>query len=120
MGNNNDKMIVRRDGYRVDGKLIEDIIQMHYAVEDCSVIGIPTYDNKAFIPTAIIVLKEEYRPSEMHILIEINNLCDSFLEPKDMPKNYLIRNEIPRDELGNIDINKVLGLDDPYVKKLTM
>lgn len=99
------RMIVRPDGHNVFPSTIEAIINSHNAVQNSVVIGVKSekYDNGK-IPTAIIVLKEEYKTMQDKIEQEINSLSLEKLPPRDVALCYKFVDSLPLTSVGKIDV----------------
>ena len=112
------RMIIRRDGHNVWPGKIEEIISTHYAVNKCVVIGIPSEENtNGVIPTAVIVLKDEYKNIQDKIIIEIDELLKLKLPGRDGVQDYIIRDSLPKTSVGKIDFRKV-ELEEINIRKL--
>ena len=97
------RMIIRPDGHNVWPSLIENVIAKHPAVSDCAVVGLPNneYENGK-IPTAFIVLKDGFKPSD-EIIAEIDALSKKHLPERDVAMAYRFCDELPLTLLGKVD-----------------
>ena len=108
-------MIVRHDGHNVFPKPIEDIILTHPAVEQCVVIGIRSEEYlNGKLPTACIVLKDEYKGKEDKIVSELTKKLLEKLPPRDIALDYKFMDQFLITPNGKIDIN---GLVEMYESK---
>lgn len=97
------RMIIRPDGHNVWPSLIENVIAKHVAVSDCAVVGLPNneYENGK-IPTAFIVLKEGFTPSD-ELVLEIEDLSKKHLPERDIATAYRFCDNLPLTLLGKVD-----------------
>src|SRR5574344_154117 len=106
------KRMIISSGYNVYPSHIEEVIESHYAVLQCSVVGIP-HPYKQEVCKAFIVLKPGY-----HALLvsqDIKNYCASHLAHYMVPVEFVYRRQLPRTKLGKVDFQKLqsdLGEDD--------
>lgn len=100
--------IVRPDGHNVYPTPIENIISSHPAIENCIVIGVRNTElESGEIPTACIVIKEEFKEQVNTIIEEINEECLKKLPPRDIALQYEVIDEIPMTSNGKTDINRL-------------
>ena len=113
------RMIVRPDGHNVWPGVIENLISSHYAVSSCVVVGI-SCDNSTngAIPTAFIVLKEEYLGNDEKIIQEIDELSKKTLPGRDIALDYKIRESLPKTNVGKVDFRLVEQQENALVKVL--
>lgn len=98
--------IVRPDGHNVYPNAIENIIASHPGIESCVVIGVKSKEYESGeIPTACIVLNEQYIENSAEIIEQINQLSLEKLPPRDIALAYEIVDKIPTTSVGKIDIN---------------
>ena len=102
------RMIVRPDGHNVFPSVIEDLIMTNPAVDACAVVGIKSeeYENGA-IPTACVVLKDEYKNYEDEITKQLVELSSEKLPPRDVALSYKYIDELPLTSVGKIDYRKI-------------
>ena len=113
------RMIVRPDGHNVWPGVIENLISSHYAVASCVVVGIAC-DNSTngAIPTAFIVLKDEYFGQEDKIIREIDDLSKQTLPGRDIALDYKIRESLPKTTVGKVDFRLVEQQENKNIKVL--
>ena len=99
------KRMIISSGYNVYPSQIEEVIETHPAVLNCSVIGIQ-HPYKMQVAKAFIVLKEGYSASPM-LKNEIKELCKKNLAVYSVPKEFEFRKSLPKTLLGKIDVNKL-------------
>ena len=107
------KRMIITSGYNVYPSQIEEVIEKHPAVLQCSVIGVP-HPYKQQVPKAFVVLKEGY--SSFLIKPEIKNLCNKNLAKYMIPYEIVIRKQLPKTKLGKVDFNTLQkdNGDDDY------
>ena len=91
-------------GINVYPSNIEKIIETHYAVQACAVIGV-SHPYKIQVPKAYIVLKEGYE--EKQVLEELKVLCKQFLDVYSVPADFNFRTMLPQTLLGKVDYKKL-------------
>lgn len=109
--------IVRSDGHNVYPTPIENIIILHPAIVACSVIGIKNRNlESGEIPTACLVIKDEYKNNSNEIINQINQECLKKLPPRDIALDYKVVEEIPLTSVGKVDTNELKNMiEDNYV-----
>lgn len=106
------KRMIITSGYNVYPSQIEEVIESHPGVLQCTVIGVP-HPYKQEVPKAFIVLKEGYK--NMFIKAEIKNMCKKRLAKYMMPYEIVIRKNLPKTKLGKVDFKMLqedTGEDD--------
>ena len=106
------KRMIITSGYNVYPSHIEEIIEAHPAVLQCTVVGVP-HPYKQEVPKAFIVLKEGFHG--LLIKSEIKEYAEKYLAKYMLPKEYVYRKKLPRTKLGKIDFNELkkdTGSDD--------
>ncbi|MDD3392707.1 MAG: class I adenylate-forming enzyme family protein [Bacilli bacterium] len=95
---------------------IEKVIESHYAVASCAVIGI-NHPYKEQVPKAYVVLNEGYEYSEQ-LQKEIEYLCITKLNKYSIPYKYEFRELLPQTLLGKISHRELMEENNYFVKKL--
>lgn len=106
------KRMIITSGYNVYPSHIEEVIEKHPAVLQCTVIGVP-HPYKQQVPKAFVVLKDGY--SSFLIKPEIKNLCNKHLAKYMVPYEIVIRKKLPKTKLGKVDFKMLqedIGEDD--------
>ena len=106
------KRMIITSGYNVYPSHIEEVIQSHPAVLQCTVVGVP-HPYKQEVPKAFIVLKEGYLP--LFVRNEIKEHCKKNLAKYMVPKEFVFRKKLPKTKLGKVDFKKLqsdIGADD--------
>lgn len=106
------KRMIITSGYNVYPSHIEEVIQSHPAVLQCTVVGVP-HPYKQEVPKAFIVLREGYHG--LFIKAEIKDYCKKNLAKYMMPHDFVYRKSLPKTKIGKVDFKKLesdIGLDD--------
>lgn len=115
------KRMIVTSGYNVYPSQIEEVIEQHPAVVDCSVIGIP-HPYKVEVAKAYIALKNGYHDTPK-LREEIDELCKKNLAKYSIPKEYEFRKSLPKTMIGKVDFRKLQQeniekrLEEQYEKK---
>ncbi len=99
------KRMIVTSGYNVYPSQIEEVIERHEAVVDCSVIGVP-HPYKVEVAKAYIALKQGYKETPK-LREEINELCKKNLAAYSIPKEYEFRKSLPKTMIGKVDFRKL-------------
>lgn len=106
------KRMIITSGYNVYPTHIEEVIESHPAVLQCTVIGIP-HPYKQQVAKAFIVLKDGYHG--LFIKSDIRNYCKKNLSKYMIPYEFVFRKKLPKTKLGKVDFQKLqsdIGADD--------
>ena len=106
------KPMIITSGYNVYPSHIEEVIESHPAVLQCTVVGVP-HPYKQEVPKAFIVLKEGFHG--LFIKEEIKNYCKKNLEHHAVPYKFVYRKQLPKTKIGKVDFKKLAsdnGEDD--------
>ena len=98
------KRMIITSGYNVYPSHIEEVIQSHPAVLQCTVVGVP-HPYKQEVPKAFIVLKDGYLP--LFVKNEIKEHCKKNLAKYMVPKDFVFRKKLPKTKLGKVDFKKL-------------
>ena len=98
------KRMIITSGYNVYPNHIEEVIESHPAVFQCSVVGVP-HPYKQEVPKAFIVLNEGFQG--IFIKNEIKSYCRKHLAKYMVPSEIVIRKRLPRTKLGKVDFKKL-------------
>ena len=92
------------DSYNIYPSHVEEIIEKHEAVLQCSVVGVP-HERKGEVVKAFIVLNSGY----FGILEkkDIMEHCKKYLAKYMVPSEIVIRKKLPKTKLGKVDFNKL-------------
>lgn len=96
------KRMIITSGYNVYPSHIEEIIESHPAVLQCSVIGVP-HPYKQEVPKAFVVLKDGFHG--LLIKQELKNYCKKHLAKYMIPSEIVLRKKLPKTKLGKVDFN---------------
>ena len=106
------KRMIICSGYNVYPSHVEEVIESHPAVLQCTVVGVP-HPYKQEVPKAFIVLKEGFHG--LFIKAEIKNYCKKNLAKYMIPQEFVYRKQLPKTKLGKVDFRKLQednGADD--------
>ena len=92
-------------GVNVYPSQIEEIIETHYAVSACAVVGI-YHPYKEEVPKAYVVLKPGYESNDI-INDEISESCKKNLDRYSWPASIEYKEELPQTLLGKINHSKL-------------
>ena len=96
------KRMIITSGYNVYPSHIEEIIENHPAVLQCSVVGIP-HPYKQEVPKAFVVLNEGVH--NIFIKAELKRYCQKRMAKYMIPQEFVIRKRLPKTKLGKVDFN---------------
>ena len=96
------KRMIITSGYNVYPSHIEEVIEAHPAVLQCTVVGV-YHPYKHEVPKAFIVLKPGYYG--LLIKQEIKDYCVKNLAHYMVPKEFVYRRKLPTTKLGKVDFN---------------
>lgn len=103
------KRMIISSGYNIYPNHIEDIIESHPAVLQCTVVGMP-HPYKKEVPKAYIVLKPGFHG--LFIKTEIKEYCKKNLEYHMVPYKFIYRNNLPKTKLGKVDFKRLMEDND--------
>lgn len=106
------KRMIITSGYNVYPSHIEEVIQSHPAVLQCTVVGVP-HKYKQEVPKAFIVLKDGFHG--LFIKSEIKDYCKKNLAKYMVPYEFVYRKKLPKTKIGKVDFKKLesdIGKDD--------
>ena len=109
------KRMIITSGYNVYPSHIEEILESHPAVLQCTVVGMP-HPYKMEVAKAFIVLNDGFRPS-IFTKKEIKDYCKKNLAHYECPYKFVFRKSLPKTLLGKIDFKSLQddnGDDDDY------
>ena len=103
------KRMIISSGYNVYPSHIEEVIESHPAVLQCSVVGVP-HPYKQEVPKAFVVLNAKYDGLFIKreiIKNEIKEYCKKNLAKYMIPSEIVIRKQLPKTKLGKVDFKKL-------------
>ena len=98
------KRMIITSGYNVYPSHIEEIIEAHPAVLQCTVVGVP-HPYKQEVPKAFVVLNKGYHG--LFIKNELKEYCKKNLVKYMVPYDIVIRKNLPKTKLGKVDFKKL-------------
>ena len=94
------KRIIISSGYNIYPSYVENIINKHEYVSNCTVIGIPN-KYRGQIAKAFVVLKKEVKLTD-EVKEEIKKYCEKYIAKYSMPREFEFRKELPKTLIGKI------------------
>ena len=98
------KRMIITSGYNVYPSHIEEVIESHPSVLQCSVVGVP-HPYKQEVPKAFVVLKDGFQG--LFIKTELKEHCKKYLAKYMVPSEIVIRKKLPKTKLGKVDFNRL-------------
>lgn len=98
------KRMIVSSGYNVYPSHVEEVIESHTAVLQCTVVGVP-HPYKQEVPKAFIVLKEGY--IAMFVKDDIKAYCKKKLSKYMIPAEFVFRKRLPKTKLGKVDFKSL-------------
>ncbi len=98
------KRMIITSGYNVYPSHIEEVIEQHPDVLQCSVIGIP-HPYKIEVPKAYIVLRNDCNP--LTVKKSIKDYCKKNLATYSIPYEFEFRKSLPKTLIGKVDFKKL-------------
>lgn len=102
------KRMIVKSGYNIYPSQIEEVIEAHPAVLQCTVVGVP-HPYKHEVPKAFIVLKSGYH--SLLVKNQIKEHCKKNLAKHMQPYEIVYRKSLPKTKLGKVDF-KALQSDE--------
>ena len=99
------KRMIVVSGFNVYPSMIEEVLESHKAVKKACVIGIP-HQYKMHVPKAFLVLNEGYKDSQK-LRKELKDLCKNELAVYSVPKEFEIRDDLPKTLYSKIDYKQL-------------
>ncbi len=94
------KRMIVSSGYNVYPSHVEEVIERHPAVLQCTVVGKP-HPYKMEVPKAFIILNEGY--SRVETRPELVEYCKKNLAKYMIPQEIVFRRSLPKTKLGKVD-----------------
>lgn len=98
------KRMIITSGYNVYPSHVEEVIEAHPAVLQCSVVGVP-HPYKQEVGRAFIVLNEGYH--KLFVKSSIKEHCKKHLAKYMIPQDFVFRKQLPKTKLGKVDFQKL-------------
>lgn len=106
------KRMIITSGYNVYPSHVEEVIERHPAVLQCTVVGVP-HPYKQQVGKAFIVLKEGKHG--LFVKSDIKEYCKKNLAKYMVPNQFVFRKQLPKTKLGKVDfmaLQNDTGVDD--------
>ena len=94
------KRMIITSGYNVYPSHIEEVIEAHPAVLQCTVVGMP-HPYKQEVAKAFIVLKDGFHG--LFVKTQIKEYCKKNLAKYMVPYKFVYRKSLPKTKLGKVD-----------------
>ncbi len=98
------KRMIITSGYNVYPSHVEEVIEAHPAVLQCTVVGVP-HPYKQEVGRAFIVLNEGYH--KLLVKSSIKEHCKKNLAKYMIPQDFVFRKKLPKTKLGKVDFKKL-------------
>ncbi len=93
--------VIKSSGYRVSPYELEDVLNMHPAINESAVIGVPDKIREKIV-CAIVCLNDGYTPSE-ELTKEIQTFVKTNTAPYKYPRKIIYIDKLPRTTSGKIE-----------------
>ena len=106
------KRMIITSGYNVYPSHIEEVIEGHPDVLQCTVVGIP-HPYRGEVPKAFIVLKDS--ANKIFSKAHVRDYARKNLSKYMIPQEFVFRKSLPKTKLGKVDFQKLksdIGEDD--------
>ena len=111
------RRVITRLGFKISAYTIEDKITAHPAVKECVAIAVKD-EQEEHVPMVYIVLKDEYKSIKQEIENDIYNMLKRELKEYEIPKHFMIVNNIPYTQNGKYDFVTLEKSGNDYVESL--
>ncbi|NHF59031.1 AMP-binding protein [Flavobacteriaceae bacterium TP-CH-4] len=91
--------IIKSGGYKISALEIEDVLRKHPSVNDCAVVGIPDEEWGETVSACLV------SDAESIDFEKLSNWLKEHLPTYKIPRNYILRKELPRNVLGKVTKN---------------
>ncbi|NAS11019.1 acyl-CoA synthetase [Poritiphilus flavus] len=88
--------IIKSGGYKISALQIEDVLRRHEEIEDCAVVGLPDEEWGEVIAACLISTKPSVDTDA------ITEWLKGELPGYQLPRKYVVREELPRNVLGKV------------------
>jgi malonyl-CoA/methylmalonyl-CoA synthetase len=96
--------IIKSGGYKISALEIEEIIRTYKGINDCAVVGIPNEEWGEIVACALETNQQEVD------LESLNQWIREKLPSYRVPRNYIIMDTLPRNNMGKVTKNNVKDL----------
>jgi len=88
--------IIKSGGYKISALEIEEVLRGYPAIKDCGVVGIPDDEWGEIIGASLIL------ENDQDIISELKNWLKDKLPNYQMPRRYIIQDDLPRNVMGKV------------------
>ena len=99
--------IIKSGGYKISALEIEDILRKHKLVNDCAVVGLADEEWGEVVSACVVSEKDDIDFEEVSIWLKEQ------LPAYKIPRNYILRKELPRNVLGKVTKNELKKMWPP-------
>ena len=96
--------IIKSGGYKISALEIEDVLRRHELVDDCAIVGISDEEWGEVVSACIVSSKSNVDFGS------ISNWLEEQLPTYKIPRNYILRKELPRNVLGKVTKNELMNM----------
>ena len=93
--------IIKSGGYKISALEIEDVLRKHELVDDCAVVGLHDDEWGEVVSACLVSEKSEVD------FDAISNWLKEQLPAYKIPRNYILKKELPRNVLGKVTKNEL-------------
>jgi malonyl-CoA/methylmalonyl-CoA synthetase len=93
--------IIKSGGYKISALEIEDVLRRHKDIDDCAVVGLADEEWGEVVSACVVSNKNDLD------FKSISNWLKEELPGYKIPRNYIIRKELPRNVLGKVTKNEL-------------
>ncbi|MEL6672856.1 MAG: acyl-CoA synthetase [Bacteroidota bacterium] len=90
--------IIKSGGYKISALEIEEVLRTHPQIKDCGVVGIPDAEWGEIIAASLILADPEKSLSLDELRLWLKNKLPAY----QMPRKYLIQEDLPRNVMGKV------------------
>jgi len=93
--------IIKSGGYKISALEIEDVMRKHDLINDCAVVGLPDEEWGEVVSACIVSNESEIDTDSISVWLKEQ------LPAYKIPRNYILRKELPRNVLGKVTKNEL-------------
>lgn len=93
--------IIKSGGYKISALEIEDVLRKHEHIDDCAVVGLPDEEWGEVVSACVVAKESAFDPES------ISKWLKEWLPAYKIPRNYMLRKELPRNVLGKVTKNEL-------------
>ena len=93
--------IIKSGGYKISALEIEDVLRKHEHIDDCAIVGLPDEEWGEVVSACIVSNEPEIDT------VSISEWLKTQLPAYKIPRDYILRQELPRNVLGKVTKNEL-------------